>query len=72
MAELTIVFYPEPILRTKGESVRAFGQPLRSLAEDMLVAMRAAVRSRLKVYEVLVRRAAASAAANVACADASA
>ncbi len=42
MADLTIVYYPEPILRAKGEGVRVFGQPLHALAEDMLVAMRAA------------------------------
>ena len=42
MPELTIVNYPEPVLRAKGEAVRAFGQPLRALADDMLIAMRAA------------------------------
>lgn len=42
MADLSITFYPHPVLREKGEVVRAFGQPLRQLANDMLTAMRAA------------------------------
>ena len=42
MAELGIVSYPDPVLRAKGEPVRAFGAPLRELADRMLATMREA------------------------------
>ena len=42
MAELGIVSYPDPVLRAKGEPVRAVGAPLRELADRMLATMREA------------------------------
>ena len=42
MAELPLVYYPQPVLRAKGETVHTFGQPLRELTEAMLVTMKAA------------------------------
>ena len=42
MAELPIVNYGDPVLRSKGEPVRAFDGALAQLARDMLETMRAA------------------------------